>query len=114
MEKVNEQLRRELGTILLMEMSDPRFELVSITYVETSPDLRYAKVFFSVMGDEEKINNAQQGLNNARNKIRSLVAQRIKMRYIPEINFFYDKSIEYSARIEEALKEIKDENKRDT
>ena len=105
-DRVNEQLKREISKILLEDLGDPRIQLVTITAVETSRDLRSAKVYFSVLGDARQLQKAHRGLQGACGIIRRLVAQRIKIRYIPEFFFVYDKSLEISTRIEQTLKEI--------
>ncbi len=108
MEKVNNQLKREISVSILTELTDPRLEFITITHVETSKDLRSAKVFYSILGNAQKREEAQQGLDGARGIIRKLVGERLIMRCIPELFFVYDRTLELSARIEETLKEIKD------
>ena len=110
LEKVNEQLKREIGRIIQSELNDPRLEFISITQAAVSADLRNAKVFFSVIGDSQKMLSAQQGLDAAKGIIRRMIGQRMKMRYTPELAFYYDESLEYSARIEETLQEIHNES----
>ena len=112
-DKVNEFIKRELSNIVLFELQDPRLKIVTITAVEMSPDLRYAKASFSVLGTKKQIAEAAEGLSSARGMIRKLVGQRINMRYTPEIQFVYDRSLEYSTRIEETLQEIKNESPAD-
>jgi ribosome-binding factor A len=80
---------------------------VTVTGVEISPDLRYAKVFYSVLGKEEDHKKSQEALDSALKFIRKLVAERIQLRFAPEIVFKEDKSSEYSSRIQEVLDEIK-------
>jgi len=107
--KINEQVKREIGLILQQEMQDPRLQFVTITGVEVSKDLQHAKVYFSALGDHEQAEKAQDSLNNARGLIRRMLAQRLQLRYTPEITFFFDKSIEYGARIDQALEEMHNE-----
>lgn len=107
-ERVSQQLKRDISLIIQRELTDPRLEFVTITQVEVSPDLRYAKVFFSVLGSALKCEKAQEGLDGARGLIRKLVSQQIMMRHVPELTFIYDRSLEWSASIEETLREIKD------
>jgi ribosome-binding factor A len=83
---------------------------VTITEVKTSPDLRNAKVFYSVLGNAKQVADAKRALESARGMIRRLIGQRITIRYTPEFNFYYDQTLEKSARIEQALQEIKDES----
>ena len=115
MDKVNAQIKREIGTMILMgEINDPRLKFVTITYAQVSKDLRYAKVGFSVLNNNpQEIKEVQQGLNSARGYVRKLIGERIKMRFTPEINFIYDRSLEYSDQINRALEDIKRDQKED-
>ena len=106
-DKVSEALRREIGNIIQYELKDPRLGFVTVTRVELTQDLRYAKVFFSVLGREEEHEKTQEALDSALGFIRRLIAQRIRLRLAPEISFKEDRSIEYSIRIQEALDEVK-------
>ena len=108
-ERINQQMKREISFILQRELGDPRFQFVTIISVDVSRDLRYAKVRFSVLGKPEQAKIAEAGLNHARGAIRKLVGQRISMRYTPELDFIYDQSLEYSASIDEALEGIRNE-----
>lgn len=112
-DRVNERIKREVGDILLKELKDPRLQFVTITHAEVSKDLQHAKVYFSVLGSQVKAEKAQEGLNAAKGMIRSLLGERIQMRYTPDIVFFYDDSIEYGARIEAKIEEIHNEFKKD-
>lgn len=109
-DKVNQQVKREIGRILQREVSDPRLQFVTITEVDVSKDLHNAKVRFSVLGDVSQVHAAQKGLESARGMIRRLLGQSMNIRYTPELFFVYDESIEMSARLEETLKEIRDEH----
>lgn len=109
MDRINETMKREIGLIVTAEVKDPRLEFVTITQVEVTRDLQHARIFFSVLGDQQKIVRAQEGLNSAKGFIRRLIGQRIRMRFTPDIEFVYDRSLEYSARIEKTLEEIRHE-----
>ena len=111
-EKVNQQLKREISLIIHQELSDPRLQFVTITAVDVSRDLRLAKVHFSVLGDEKKIKESQESLSRAKGAIKKFIADRLDMRYIPDLEFYYDRSSEYSLQIEIALEEIKNESKK--
>lgn len=108
-ERINEALKEEISRIIQREVKDPRLEFVTLTGVEITKDLQHAKVYFSVLGEEDKRAEAQEGLESARGFIRRLIGQRIRMRYTPEINFVFDSSIVYGARMEEEFRKIKDE-----
>ena len=112
-ERINQQVKREIGRILQQELGDPRLQFVTITEVDVSRDLRNAKILFSVLGGGEQKHAAQQGLEGARGMIRKLLGQNMYIRFTPELFFVYDRSVEMSARIEETLKEIHDEHEED-
>lgn len=114
MDKVNRQLKKEIGQIVQTELGDPRIGFVSITQVETSKDLRNARVYFSVLGDESQVAEAAKSLNKAKGTIRHLLGQRIRIRYTPELAFHYDQSLAHGAKIEQALKEIESEHSENT
>ncbi len=109
-DRVNRQVKRELGRIIQQELSDPRLQFVTITEVDVSRDLRNARVRFSVLGEKDRVQAAQQGLEGARGMIRKLLGQSMSIRHTPELFFIYDQSVEMSVRIEETLKEINNEN----
>lgn len=106
MEKINALMKREIGSMLQTDFHDSRFTFVTVTQVVVSPDLHQARVSFTVLGDEEKAQRAAEDLNRVRGFIRKLVGERVRLRYTPEIEFVYDKSVEYSDRIEKTLQEI--------
>jgi ribosome-binding factor A len=107
-DKVAEAIRQEASVIIHDKLKDPRLGFVTITNVEITPDLRYAKIFFSVLGNEEAYKKTKDALDSASGFVRKLVAQRLNFRFAPEIAFYDDRSTEYSVRIEEILNEIKE------
>lgn len=109
-DRVSETLKREIGNIIHTELKDPRLGFITVTRVELTQDLRHAKVFFSVLGKEEEYKKTREALDSALGFIRRLIAQRIRLRLVPEISFQEDRSAEYSIRIQEALNEIKELN----
>jgi ribosome-binding factor A len=109
--RIEEQLRMELSEII-EEIEDPRVGLATVTAVKVSPDLRHARVFVSVMGNDEQRKKTMQGLNSAAHFARRALSQRLThLRRIPELTFAYDESIETGNRIDELLDQIKPENK---
>jgi len=108
-EKVVAALKREISNIVHNELKDSRLGFVTIMRVELTPDLRYARVYFSVLGEEKEQKATQEALESAKPFIRCLVAQRIKLRFVPEIRFKLDRSIEYSIRIQEELDKLKEQ-----
>lgn len=110
-DRLGEIMREEISDILYRHIKDPRINgLCSIVRVDVSDDLRYAKVSVSVMGDENQQKSTLAGLKSAANYIRREISRRIDLRYIPEMTFVLDKSIEYSIHIDQIIKEFKKEN----
>ncbi len=107
-EKVAEALRKEVSSIIHDELKDPRLGFVTVTRAEITPDLRYAKVFFSVLGQQQDYDRTKAALDSASGFIRKLVAQRIRLMFAPEISFKEDRSSEYSVKIQEVLDQIKE------
>lgn len=108
--KVSEAIRKEISVIIHDELKDPRVGFVTITRVEMTPDLRSAKVFYSVLGKEKERKSTKETLNRALGFIRRLIAQRINLRLAPEIIFREDRSSEYSINIQQVLEQIKEQD----
>src|ERR1700688_3539660 len=107
-ERLGEEIRNELGIMVAGELKDPRIEgLVTVTEVRVTPDLKHARVYVSVMGNEAEQKNTIRGLVAAIGYIRHELAIRIQLRRAPEIHFVLDHSEEYSQRIEELLRQAK-------
>jgi ribosome-binding factor A len=110
MERVNEVIKEEVAVLLQRQVQDPRLAtMVSVTGVETSPDLRNATVFVSVLGSEEEVQHAMAALHHASGYLRRELAGRIRIRQIPELSFRLDSSIGEGARVLELLREIRKE-----
>lgn len=107
-ERVAEAIKKEVSLIIHDELEDPRLGFVTITRVELAKDLRYAKILFSVLGKDEEYKKTKEALDSALGFIRRLIAQRIELRFAPEIAFKEDRSGEYSIKIQGILDEIKD------
>ena len=110
-ERVQEALRQEVSRIIHGEIRDPRLGFITITKVELTKDLRHAKIYFSVLGGMKNKTLALKGLNSAKGYIRSLIAERIKLRLVPEILFRIDDSLEHTREIFDLLDRIKKEKK---
>lgn len=106
-ERVQEALRQEISRIVHSEIKDPRLGFITITKVDITKDLRYAKVYFSVLGEMKDKNLALKGLNSAKGYIRSLIAERIKLRFVPDVVFKIDDSLEHTKEIYDLLERIK-------
>jgi len=95
--RINELLRREISQILSQQINDPRLSgLVSITQTDTSPDLKYAKVLVSVMGNREDKEAAIRGLTSASGFLRKELGLRLALRHVPQLTFVMDDNIEYA------------------
>lgn len=112
MYRVGEQLKKELSDIFQKEIKDPRIGFITVTHVEVTGDLQQAKVYISVLGDEEQKENALKAIDKASGFIRSEVGKRIRLRHTPELSFVFDESIEYGNKIERLLEEINQDKKR--
>ena len=110
-ERVQEALRQEISKVALEEIKDPRIGFLTITKVELTKDLRYAKVYFSVLGGAKEKALALKGLNSAKGYIKVVVADRIKLRLVPEISFRIDESIEHTKEIYDLFERIKKKDK---
>ncbi len=108
-EKVNQTIKKEISGIVHQELRDPRLGFVTITHVEVSRDLQHAKVFFSVLGSGTNVEDTQKGLDSAKGYIRRLVGQRVRLRYIPELNFIFDNSVEVGFHMDETFKRLREE-----
>ena len=107
MERVDEEFKRELGKIIDQDLKNPNITgLISVTKVKTSPDLKSARVYISILGSKSK-KNTLEGIKNASGFIRTELAQRVNLRYTPELIFELDETIEYGAKIDSILKELK-------
>lgn len=107
--RVQEALRQEISKIVQVEMKDPRIGFITITKVDLTKDLRYARVYFSILGEDKDKKLALRGLNNAKGYIKGLLADRIKLRYMPDIAFAIDESLEHTKHIYDILDQIKKE-----
>ncbi|CAI8803526.1 MULTISPECIES: 30S ribosome-binding factor RbfA [Bacillus] len=111
--RVGEQMKKELGDIISRKIKDPRIGFVTVTDVQVSGDLQIAKVYISVLGDEQQKENTLKGLAKAKGFIRAEIGQRIRLRKTPEITFEFDESIAYGHRIDTLLHEINKDGKRE-
>ena len=110
--RVAERIREEASQIILYELQDPRIQLVTVTKVDISADLRYATIYVSILGDEPKRRTALRGLDSARGLVQSRLGRRLGLRETPTVRFEFDpsieKSIELSRLIDQAAAEFRD------
>ena len=103
--RINEEVQRELAQSIL-QLKDPRVQtMLSITRVETTPDLRYAKIFVSVL-EENKAKDAMQGLKSAGGWLRRELGSKLQLRYTPELVFVLDDSLKYGAHMFDLLTQL--------
>lgn len=107
--RVREAIREEASRIVHGEIKDPRLGFITITKVDLTDDLRFARIFFSVLGEDKEKKLALKGLNSAKGYIRGLLADRLKLRYTPDIVFVIDESIEHMKHIYGILDKLKKE-----
>lgn len=104
-ERLNHAFQEEISMILMTEVKDEDIKFVTITDVDTTNDLSYAKVYFTVL-DDSKRQTTLDALNNAASFIRGELSKRVEVRHTPELKFIYDTSIDYGKHIEEIIEDI--------
>jgi ribosome-binding factor A len=109
-DRVAEQIQHIVAELLRREIKDPRLAGITITGAKVSRDLRYAKVYYAVPGNEGIRQAALEGFKQAHGFLKRVLAERLNLRYMPELQFFYDQSIDYGDRIEKLLKAVRSEN----
>jgi ribosome-binding factor A len=105
-ERLGELILAEISGLLTRDLKDPRIGFATLTRVELSDDLRYAKVFVSILGSEQEKARALQGLASATGYIRRHLGRALHLRYIPELTFLIDTSFEHGANIARLLRQI--------
>jgi ribosome-binding factor A len=108
MRRVNSLLREAIADHVA-GLKDPRLGFVTITEVDTSPDLRAARVYYSVLGSEEEKAATGRALDAAASKIRTEVGHEIRLKYTPKLEFVFDEALERGMKISELLHELEDE-----
>jgi len=111
--RVAEAIRNELSILLLTKVRDQKLEDVAITRIQLPDDLKCAKIYFTVLGDEMKQLAAEEGLKRAKGFMRSHLAKVLNMRYTPDLQFVYDHQREKTIEIERLLQEIAEERSGD-
>ena len=105
-EKAAEAVREVVSMAILTELNDPRVRDVTVTHVEVSRDLRYAKIHVSVMGDETRQQLTLRGLQSAAGFLQAKVAERIDIRYTPKLSFLLDQGVKRSIAVAKILREV--------
>jgi ribosome-binding factor A len=104
MRRINEAIKEILGTALAKEVKDPRIGFVTLTGVETAPDLSHAKVFVSVYGKQAEKDATLQGLRAARAYLQRLIGDELPLKRVPALEFVYDASVDQGMRIQALLR----------
>ena len=110
-ERVAQLVQQLLGDIVARGMRDPRIGLVTITGVKMSPDLREARVYWTVHGSAEQRAHTAKGLEKARGFLRHEIGLELKLRLTPDLHFTYDEAIDRGERIEQLIRQVHDEDK---
>ena len=105
MRRVDEAVRAVLSAVITQELKDPRVGFVTVTAVRTSPDLRHARVYVSVLGDDEVRADSLTGLNSAHGFLQRRLAHELRLKHTPTLDFAYDDAVDRSIRISELLEE---------
>jgi ribosome-binding factor A len=108
-ERVADQIRAEVAQLIAREVHDPGVGFVTITRVRVTPDLQLARVYYTSLGDEKARRETARAMARAAPFLRRQVGQRLRLRRVPELEFFYDESVAHQDRIEQILQELKSE-----
>jgi len=107
--RVGDQIRSELAELIAREVHDPGIGFLTITHVTVTPDLQTARVHYTSLGDDTARRETARALGRARSFLRRQIGQRLRLKRVPELEFFYDDSIERHDRIERILQDIRSE-----
>lgn len=109
-EKVAEEIKHQLANILTRDLAELKLGLVTVTRVRISRDLKNAKAYVSFIGNKEPAELCVEKINNRKKQIRMHLGRSMHLKFVPEIDFYFDDNMEYASRIDEIIKEIhKDE-----
>ena len=109
-ERVSGLIQEALSDLLNKRIHDPRLHMVTITTVKISSDLKIARIYYAIYGGEKKSEDAAKAFKNARGFIKRILAPRLGLRYMPDLNFFYDDSFDYGHHIDQLFEKIKTDN----
>ena len=112
--RINSEVLREMSMILREDLKDPRIDpMTSVTAAEVTPDLKYAKIYVSVMGDDETREKTMEGLKKSASFARHQLASRMNLRYTPELTFVLDHSSEYGVEMSKKIDEVQQRQNRE-
>ena len=110
-EKVAEEIRHQIAAVLTKDLAELNLGLVTVTKVRVAADLKNAKIYLSFLGNKEPVETCLEKINNRKKQIRMHLSSKVHLRFIPELAFYHDDTIEYANRIEEIIKEIHKDDK---
>jgi ribosome-binding factor A len=111
--RVADQIKTELAWLIDHKLKDPKLGFVTITRIKLTPDIKLASLYFSVLGKDIDTKQTAGILNQASHFLRRELAERIKIKFVPDLRFFYDDSLEYSEHIQKLFKKLhEDEDNR--
>lgn len=110
-EKVSEAIHEMASALIVKGLKDPRIGFVTITGVKVTDDLHLATIYFTVVGTDEEKKATEQGLNSAKGYMRKEMGKNLRMRYVPDLIFKYDSSLDYGNRIDSLLRQIHTDDK---
>ncbi len=114
MRRVNEALREVLSAHITADLKDPRIGFVTVTAVETTPDLSHARVYVSVLGSEEERDDSLVGLTSSRGHLQAAIAAEVRMKRTPTLEFRHDEAIDRGFRISELLEQAAEGDSKDS
>jgi ribosome-binding factor A len=103
MRRIDEVMRKVIGSAIVSDLEDPRIGFVTVTAVKTSPDLRSARVFVSVLGDEQEREQTLAALASSHGKLQAAIAREVRIKHTPTLKFLYDESLERGVRLTRLL-----------
>jgi ribosome-binding factor A len=112
-DRVSGLIQQVLSDLLQKSIHDPRLQMTTITKVKMSADLKLARIYFAIYGDEKKSEKAAKGFESARGFIKRNLARKLGLRYMPDLKFFYDDSFDYGSHIDQLLEKVKTDDEPD-
>lgn len=109
--QVAEALKREASDIIANSLKDPRLGFITVTGADMADDLRYARIFISILGDEDARKKSLQGLESAKGFVRRELGQRLRLKFTPEIDFKFDETVAQGDRIDRLLHQLSEEKR---
>ena len=111
--RVADQLRAEIAELIARELHDPGIGFLTITHVKVTPDLQNARVYYTTLGDAKARRETERALERATPFLRRHIGRRLRLKRVPELEFFFDEAVERGDRIEQILQDLSTERKRD-